>query len=111
MKGADFILLSPAFIHIYGDLDYGLRARGAGIPVYAGSGFFGECEGPDMTGTSLDPRLSRRRRMALRWREERKLHARDWWTFVARHGRAGPLGFVYSLTPWWRILRTPKLPG
>ena len=103
--------LSPAFIHIYGDLDYGLRARGAGIPVYAGSGFFGECEGPDMTGTSLDPRLSRRRRMALRWREERKLHARDWRTFVARHGRAGPLGFVYSLTPWWRILRTPKLPG
>ena len=103
--------LSPAFVHIYGDLDYGLRARAAGIPVYAGSGFFGECEGPDMTGTSLDPRLSRRRRMALRWREERKLHARDWRTFVTRHGRAGPLGFVYSLTPWWRILHTPRTPG
>ena len=103
--------LSPAFVHIFGDLDYGLRARAAGIPIYAGSGFFGECEGPDITGTSLDPRLSRRGRMALRWREERKLHARDWRTFVARHGRAGPLGFVYSLTPWWRILRTPKLPG
>ena len=103
--------LSPDFVHIFGDLDYGLRARAAGIAVYAGSGFFGECDGPDMSGTSLDPRLGRWERLRLRWREERKLHARDWRTFVARHGKAGPLGFVYSLTPWWRILRTPQSPA
>lgn len=103
--------LSPAFVHIFGDLDYGLMARAAGIPVYAGSGFFGECEGPDMSGTSLDPRLTRLRRLRLRWREERKVHARDWRTFVAHHGQAGPLGFVYTLTPWWRILRTPQSPA
>ena len=96
--------LSPAFVHIFGDLDYGLRARAAGIPVYAGSGFFGECEGPDMSGTSLDPRLSRWHRMRLRWREESKVHARDWRTFVARHSGAGPLRIAYSLSPWWRIL-------
>ena len=100
--------LSPAFIHIFGDLDYGFRARATGIPVYAGPGFFGACEGPDMSGTSLDPQLSRLRRLRLRWREERKVHARDWRTFVARHGGAGPLRAIYSLTPWWRILRTPQ---
>ena len=100
--------LAAAFVHIFGDLDYGLRARAAGIPVYAGSGFFGECEGPDMSGTSLDPHLSRLNRLRLRWREERKVHARDWRTFVARHGGAGPLRMVYSLSPWWRILRTPQ---
>ena len=103
--------LSPVFVHIFGDLDYGLRARAAGIPVYAGSGFFGECEGPDMTGTSLDPRLSRWHRLRLRWAEERKAHARDWRTFVVRHAKAGPLRIVYSLTPWWRILRTPRTPA
>lgn len=103
--------LSPAFVHIFGDLDYGLRARAAGIPVYAGSGFFGECEGPDMSGTSLDPRLGRWRRLRLRWREERKVHARDWRTFVARHAKPGPLRIAYSLTPWWRILRSPRIPG
>ena len=100
--------LSPAFVHIFGDLDYGLRARAAGIPVYAGSGFFGICEGPDMSGTSLDPRLGRWRRLRLRWREEHKVHARDWRTFVARHAKAGPPRIVYSLIPWWRILCTPQ---
>jgi GT2 family glycosyltransferase len=103
--------LSLAFVHIFGDLDYGLRARAAGIPVYAGSGCFGDCEGPDMTGTSLDPRLSRWRRLRLRWREERKIHARDWRIFVARHAKAGPSRVAYSLTPWWRILRTPQIAG
>ena len=103
--------LSPAFVHIFGDLDYGLRARAAGVPVYAGSGFFGTCEGPDMSGTSLDPRLSRRRRLCLRWREERKVHARDWRTFVALHAGVRPLRIVYSLTLWWRILRTPQSGG
>ena len=103
--------LSPVFVHIFGDLDYGFRARTAGIPVYAGSGFFGVCEGPDMSATSLDPRLSRPSRLRLRWREERKVHARDWRRFVARHGGAGPLRIVYSLTPWWRILLTPQSAG
>ena len=103
--------LSPAFVHIFGDLDYGLRARTAGIPVYAGSGFFGICEGPDMSGTSLDPRLSRLSRLRLRWREERKVHARDWRTFVARNAASGPPKIVYALTPWWRILCTPRTPA
>ena len=103
--------LSPAFVHIFGDLDYGLRARAAGIPVFAGSGFFGECEAPDMSGTSLDPRLSRWHRLCLRWREEGKVHARDWRTFVARHSEAGPLRIAYSFSPWWRILRNPRIRG
>lgn len=103
--------LSPAFVHIFGDLDYGLMARAAGIPVFAGSGFFGDCEGPDMRGTSLDPHLSRIARLRLRWHEERKVHARDWRTFVTCHAAGGPPRIVYTLTPWWRILLTPQTPA
>lgn len=102
--------LDPAFVHIFGDLDYGLRAGTAGIPVYAGSGYFGACEGPDMRGTSLDPRLPRGQRLRLRVREERKVHARDWRTFARRHSGLGPLSILYSLVPYWRIVRAPQSP-
>ena len=97
--------LSPAFVHILGDLDYGLRANSLGIPVFAGSGFFGTCEGPEMLGTSLDPKLSRAQRLRLRLREERKVHARDWRVFARLHSGLGPLSILYTLVPYWRILR------
>ena len=97
--------LAPDFVHIFGDLDYGLRARAAGVPVIAGSGWFGACEGPDMRGTSLDPVLGRRRRLRLRLREEADVHARDWRVFARRHSGLGPLSLGYSLVPYWRIWR------
>lgn len=103
--------LSPDFVHIFGDLDYGLRARAADIPVFAGSGFHGTCEGADVAGSSLDSRLSRRRRLALRLREERKLHARDWRVFVRRHSGLGSLRALYLLAPYLRILRTASVVG
>ena len=97
--------LSPAFVHIFGDVDYGLRARSEGIPVMVGSGYFGACEGPDMRGSSLDAVLGRRRRLRLRLAEERKVHARDWRIFARRHSGLGPLSILYALPPYWRILR------
>ena len=101
--------LLPDFIHIFGDLDYGLRARTAGIPVFAGSGVHGTCEGAAVAGSSLDLRLSRRQRLARRVREERKIHARDWRVFVRRHSGLGPLRALYLLAPYVRILRTASV--
>lgn len=37
--------LSPAYRHCFGDIDYGLRARRADIPVWAASGFVATCAG------------------------------------------------------------------
>ena len=83
--------------------------RLAGVLILAN--FHDPVRGPEPgQGRGLE-RLSRGHRLRLRWREERKVHARDWRTFVARHAGAGPLRIVYSLSPWWRILRTPRIPG
>jgi GT2 family glycosyltransferase len=35
--------LSPDFSHIYGDMDYGFRARKAGFEIWVAPGFLGQC--------------------------------------------------------------------
>ena len=97
--------LAPDFVHIFGDLDYALRARAAGIPVIAGSGWSGTCEGADVRGTSLDPALGRWRRLQRRLGEEGQTHVRDWRVLARRHSGLGPLSVAYALVPYWRILR------
>jgi GT2 family glycosyltransferase len=96
--------LSPAFTHIYGDLDYGLRARRAGIPVVLASRPGGFCGANSVRGSSLDPRLSRRARLHLRLREDRQLHARDWRRFVRLHGGGRLAVVAYAIAPYLRIL-------
>jgi GT2 family glycosyltransferase len=96
--------LSPAFRHIYGDLDYGLRARRAGIPVVLASRPGGSCEANSVAGTSLDPTLTRRARLRLRLREDRGIHARDWRRFVRVHGGGWLAVGAYTLAPYLRIL-------
>ncbi len=96
--------MAPGFVHIYGDLDYGLRAGKAGIPLLLASRVGGTCGTNSMAGSSLDPALSRFKRLHLRWREDGKLHARDWRRFVARHG-GGPLAVIgHRVMPYLRIL-------
>lgn len=97
--------LSPEFTHIFGDLDYGFRARAAGIPVVLGSRIAGECEAHAAVGTSLDPAMSLWRRLRLRVLEDRGLHARDWRVFARRHSGLKALSFLYSVTPYLRLLR------
>jgi GT2 family glycosyltransferase len=96
--------MSPAFQHIYGDLDYGFRGRRAGIPVALASRAGGTCANNGVGGTSLDAALPRRKRLALRLREDRGIHARDWRRFVRIHG-GGPLAVgAHALSPYLRIL-------
>ncbi len=96
--------MAPDFVHIYGDLDYGLRAGKAGIPVMLASRVGGTCGTNSTAGTSLDPALSRRKRLQLRWREDGKLHARDWRRFVKLHG-GGLLAVIgHRVMPYLRIV-------
>lgn len=96
--------LSPLFKHIFGDLDYGLRAQAAGVPVFAASSVAGECETNPIAGSALDKSLGRWRRLTLAMRAERTIHARDWRAFVRRHSGLGPFSFLYSASPYVRIL-------
>ncbi len=96
--------LLPDFEHIYGDLDYGLRARMAGVPVLLASRPGGTCAANATTGSSLDPELSLFRRLALYRAETRKIHGRDWRRFVALHGGGAAAQLGHWLMPYLRLL-------
>lgn len=96
--------LSPQFEHIYGDLDYGLRARAAGIPVALASRIGGTCTANIVTGSSLDRGLSRRARIARYRAEQRKVHARDWRRFAALHGGGALRQLGHRIMPYLRLL-------
>lgn len=96
--------IHPDFEHIYGDLDYGLRAGSAGIPVFLSSRSGGACDGNGVNGTSLDTALPVSRRLKLRWNEDRKVHARDWRRFVRLHGSGVFAPMLHRIAPYLRIL-------
>ena len=101
--------LDPQFEHIFGDLDYGLRATAAGIPVYQAGEVAGDCAGHTAQGSAHDPRLSRWSRLRVAFVGSRKVHARDWRRFARRYSGLGPLYWVYSLSPFLRaVLDKPK---
>lgn len=97
--------LDPMFEHIFGDVDYGLRARKAGIPVMLASGYAGTCGANSDTGTHQDTSLPIARRMTLLRRHGKSRHARDWDRMVRRYepGIAGRLR--HRLGPWLALLR------
>ena len=96
--------IEPVYEHIYGDLDYGLRASAAGIPVLLASRSGGTCGENTVTGSSLDQSLGRMARLGLRWKEDKKLHARDWRRFVRLHGGGGIAPLWHRVSPYLRIL-------
>lgn len=96
--------LSDGFIHIYGDLDYGLRAGRAGVPMVLASGVGGACAANSHGGGSLDASLGRWQRLRLRWKESGKIHGRDWSRFTRIHSGLGRLSVLYSVSPYLRIL-------
>lgn len=92
------------FEHIYGDLDYGYRARKAGIPMYLASRMLGACAANPTQRSSLDPTLSRWQRLQLLRKERRKVHHRDWMRFVRLHGGGPVQQLAYWLAPYLRII-------
>jgi GT2 family glycosyltransferase len=99
------------FKHIFGDLDYGLRARSRGVMIFASSSVVGSCASNDIAGSHYDKTLSKLVRLGLRLQEERRIHARDWRRFVRLHSGLGPLSFLYSFSPYFRILLQHDYPS
>jgi GT2 family glycosyltransferase len=85
----------------FGDMDYGLRAKKAGIPIWIAPGHLAECSASTRVHPWTDPQIP----LAERWQDMCSplgLAPRHWYTFVKRHtGYAWP---VYFAKPLVRVL-------
>ncbi|MCD2317282.1 glycosyltransferase family 2 protein [Sphingomonas sp. IC-11] len=101
-------LNDPGFFHNLGDVDYGLRARRMGVPVFLLPSTLGVC---DSNAAKRDrgygsPKLG----VHDQWRKVNTHHGlpfRSWWRFTRRHsGKWWPLHFAL---PYRHLLRFWKL--
>lgn len=96
--------LEAAYVHSMGDMDYGLRATKAGIPLWVMPGFVGECGNDHPVGGSyLDTSLP----FAIRWKKAlstKELSPRAWAVFCRRH--AGLWWPAYWAWPYAKIVLT-----
>lgn len=93
--------LDPVFSHAMGDIDYGLRARARGIPLWIVPGFVGACHGPGPGETWHDRRLPIR----VRWKKllgRKGLPPRSWLVLTRRHG--GILWPLHWMSPYLKVL-------
>jgi GT2 family glycosyltransferase len=86
-RAAELLLggLDPAYTHYFGDADYGIRARQAGIPVLLAPGHLGECRLNSRCNTSFDAALSMRQRWARMLGPKGYRRPDQWWAFVRAH--------------------------
>lgn len=82
--------IDPAFPHVMGDIDFGLRAGARGFRIVQAGGLVGTCDNNPPT-VDLGGPLVRLRAV----RSVKRLPVRPWWVFCRRHaGVAAPLYFV-----------------
>ncbi|MBA4860954.1 glycosyltransferase family 2 protein [Streptomyces sp. PSKA54] len=102
--------VDTAFPHRMGDMDYGLRARKAGIPVLLCPGHLGTCDDHSMRapGSSGEAGITALRSLR-RMTSVRELPPGPWWEFCRRHfGAWAPLHFCspYARTLSSRVVRS-----
>lgn len=94
-------ILSSVYSHLRGDVDYGLRAQSAGIPILVAPGYMGKCTRHQRITPWADPDvpvLERLRKMC----EPKGIPPREWYVYVRRHtGRQWPL---YFIKPFIRVM-------
>lgn len=109
-------LNDPKFFHNLGDIDYGLRARHAGVPIFLLPGTLASCESntAKFQGGYGSPHLS----VMAQWRKVNSHHGlpfRSWWHFTRRHsGSFWPLHFLIPyrhLVKFWNIVPKRSPPG
>lgn len=102
--------LDPTFEHTMGDIDYGLRAGRAGVPIAVAPGFVGICSNNPVAGGFQDESLPLRRRWALLL-HRKVLPPKSWLHLTRRHGGLlWPLYFVwpyasFTVRAWWAARR------
>lgn len=101
-------LNDPGFFHNLGDIDYGLRAQQAGIPIALLPGTLGLCA-PNETKTKYgygSPHLS----VFEQWRKVSSHHGlppRSWWRFTRRH--SGSRWLLHFLLPYRHLVSIWRL--
>lgn len=100
--------MDAAYRHGIGDMDYGLRATQAGLPVWVMPGYAGVCTHDHrIEGSYLDRSLP----LAVRWNKitgPKGLAPHAWWTYCRRHtGWLWPLHWAwpYAKVVWTSLTR------
>lgn len=93
--------MNPAYIHAYGDYDYGFRARRAGFEIRVLSRPLGHCS----RNMWVDPGKIRAMSLRDRWRRmtSPKLYPIPGWLVYSR-SHTGPLWPFFFLRPYWEVL-------
>ena len=100
--------LEKRFHHMFGDVDYGLRARKAGFNLLIAPGFVGECEKNTTSGTWQDRRVPFRERLK-KVSSPKGLPFADWFLFTLRHyGWRFPL---YLFSPYLKQVVRSIIPS
>ncbi|MGA9381060.1 MAG: glycosyltransferase family 2 protein [Phormidium sp.] len=93
--------IDPAFPHVWGDWDYGLRAKQQGCSVWIVAGCLGNCSRNPPTQSWKNPDLPLRER----WKKMNQIKGsppRVIKAMAQRH--AGPFWYIYWLSPYVRLL-------
>ncbi|KQN01157.1 hypothetical protein ASE82_16930 [Sphingomonas sp. Leaf230] len=88
----------PGFLHAMGDIDYGLRAKAAGIPILVLPGTLGMCN-------ANAPVLYNRGPLRERWRKmtsHRGIPPKSWWLLTRRY--SGIWLPIHFLAPYRKVL-------
>jgi GT2 family glycosyltransferase len=100
--------LDKRFLHQFGDLDYGLRARRAGFDVVVAPGYMGECSLNSPNGTWRDSRMTFKRR----WKNltsPKGVPFGEWLFFTRRHyGWRWP---YYAISPYLKTITSSRSSG
>jgi hypothetical protein len=91
-------MMDEVYTHMFGDADYGIRARNAGVPVLLAPGHLGTTELNRLKGTVHDLKLSFRERWGLLFGPKGHRPPDQWWRFVRAHAPRPKL--FYFLVPY-----------
>ncbi|MTJ14892.1 glycosyltransferase family 2 protein [Anabaena sp. UHCC 0187] len=93
--------LDPAFIHTFGDLDYGLRAKKLGCTVWTSPGYIGTCSKNSVRDSWADTKLPIHKRLQ-KVTQIKSFPVRAWTIFTRRH--SGPFWYLYWFLPYIRAI-------
>lgn len=96
-------IINPAYQHRWGDVDYGLRARNAGIKIFSAPDHIGECEFNKLSNSWENRELPVKERIRI-INSIKGLQKEDWKNYTKAHG--GWLWFLYWLSPYIKIYLT-----
>ncbi|WP_016952922.1 glycosyltransferase family 2 protein [Anabaena sp. PCC 7108] len=93
--------LDPAFVHTFGDLDYGLRAKKSGCTVWTAPGYIGTCSKNSVRDSWADSKLPIHKRLQ-KVTQIKAFPVGPWTIFTRRH--SGVFWYFYWFLPYIRAI-------